>query len=106
MINIADKFLSSDQNKANRATAPVWSTHPQPKSVDITIAKVKQLPRRANTGIAGYDALGIIVVDCVNDGSPVKLHTTAPAPQAQDNYHYATLINRLQVLYDTRFAQI
>ena len=26
--------------------------------------------------------------------------------QAQDNYHYATLINRLQVLYDTRFAQI
>ena len=106
MINIADRFLSSDLNKANRVSAPQWSTHPQPKSVDITLAKVKQLPRRSNTGIAGYDALGIIVVDCVNDGSPVRLHTSSPAPQAQDNYHYETLINRLQVLYDTRFAQI
>lgn len=106
MINIADRFLSSDLNKANRASAPQWSTHPQPKSVEITIAKVRQLPRRANTGIVGYDALGIIVVECVNDGSPVRNYTTVPAPQAQDNYHYATLINRLQVLYDTRFAQI
>jgi hypothetical protein len=106
MINIAEKFLSSDLNKANRATAPQWSAHQQPKSVDITLAKIKQLPRRSNTGIAGYDALGIIVVDCVNDGSPVRHHSATPAPQPQDNYHYATLINRLQVLYDTRFAQI
>lgn len=106
MINIAHRFLSSDLNKANRSTAPQWSTHPQPKSVDITIAKVKQLPRRASTGIAGYDALGIVVVDCDNDGTPVRHHTASPAPQGQDNYHYATLINRLQVLYDTRFAQI
>lgn len=106
MINIAERFLSSDLNKANRATAPQWSTHPQPKSVDITLAKVKQLPRRSATGAVGYDALGIVVVDCVNDGSPVRYHSKPPAPQAQDNYHFATLINRLQVLYDTRFAQI
>ncbi len=106
MINIADRFLSSDLNKANRETAPQWSTHQQPKSVDITLAKVKQLPRRSATGVAGYDALGVVVVDCVNDGSTVRYHAKLPAPQAQDNYHYATLINRLQVLYDTRFAQI
>jgi hypothetical protein len=106
MINIAERFLSSDLNKANRATAPHWSTHQQPKSVDITLAKVKQLPRRSATGVSGYDALGIVVVDCANDGSPVRYQTKPPAPQAQDNYHYATLINRLQVLYDTRFAQI
>lgn len=106
MINIADRFLSSDLNKANRATAPQWSTHPQPKYADITLAKIKQLPRRSVTGVAGFDALGIVVVDCVNDGSPVRHHTKPPAPQPQDNYHYATLINRLQVLYDTRFARI
>jgi hypothetical protein len=106
MINIAEKFLSTDLNKKNRAADPAWSTHAQPKSVEITIDKVKQLPRRAKTGIAGYDALGIVVVDCVNDGSKVKLHTEAPAPQAQDNYHYTTMIDRMRGLYDTRFAQI
>ena len=106
MINIAQRFLSSDLNKANRASAPVWTSHKQPHSVDRTIATIKTLPRRTNTNTPGFDALGIIVVDCVNDGSPVRLHTATPAPQAQDNYHYATLINRLQVLYDTRFAQI
>ena len=106
MINIADWFLSPDLNKANRAANPDWSAHKQPRSVEITIDKVKQLPRRAKTGIAGYDAIGILVIECVNDGSPVKLHLTAPAPQPQDNYHYATMIDRLRGIYETRFAQI
>jgi hypothetical protein len=85
MVNIAERFLSPDLNKENRVSKPKWSLHPQPKSVNITIDKVKQLPRRSKTGIAGYDALGIVVVECVNDGSQVKLHTAPPAPQAQDN---------------------
>jgi hypothetical protein len=106
MINIAERFLSPDLNKENRVSNPKWSTHPQPKSVNITIDKVKQLPRRSKTGIAGYDAIGIVVVECVNDGSPVRLHAAPPAPQAQDNYHYATMIDRLRGIYDTRFAQI
>jgi hypothetical protein len=106
MINIAEQFLSPDLNKENRVQNPKWSTHSQPKSVNITIDKIKQLPRRSKTGIPGYDALGILVVECVNDGSPVRIHTAPPAPQAQDNYHYATMIDRLRGIYDTRFAQI
>ncbi len=106
MINISDRFLSSDLNKENRATNPVWSSHQQPKSVDITLVKVKQLPRRSKTGIPGYDALGILVVNCVNDGSPLTLHTAAPAPSPQDSYHYATMIDRLRSIYETRFSQI
>jgi hypothetical protein len=106
MINIADRFLSSDLNKENRTDNPKWSTHRQPKSVEITLEKVKQLPRRSKTGIGGYDAIGIVVVECVNDGSAVLLHTSHPAPQTQDNYHYATMIDRLRGIYDTRFSQI
>jgi hypothetical protein len=106
MINIADVFLSPDLNKKNRESDPTWSTHEQPKSVEITIDKVKQLPRRSKTGIAGYDALAIVVVNCKNDGSAVKLHATKPAPQRQDSYHYAAMIDRLQGIYATRFAQI
>jgi hypothetical protein len=106
MINIAERFLSPDLNKENRNSKPIWNTHPQPKYVNIVIDKVKQLPRRSQAGIPGYDALGIVVVRCANDGSPVVLHTGPPAPQVQDNYHYTTMIDRLRGIYDTWFAQI
>jgi len=106
MINFAEAFLSPDLNKKNRPSAPTWSSHDQPKSVDITIDKVRQLPRRSKTGIPGYDALAVVVVECKNDGSAVKLHTRKPAPQPRDSYHYAAMIDRLQAIYATRFAQI
>jgi hypothetical protein len=106
MINIAESFLSPDLNKKNRRSDPIWSTHDQPRSVEITIDKVRQLPRRSKMGIPGYDALGIVIVNCTNDGSAVKLHTGKPAPQPQDTYHYAAMIDRLQSIYATRFAQL
>lgn len=106
MINMAESFLSPDLNKQNRASHPVWSTHDQPKCVNITIDKVKQLPRRSKTGISGYDALAIVVVDCRNDGSAVALQTKEPAAQPQDAYYYASMIDRLQGIYAARFAQV
>lgn len=106
MINAAPKFLSPDLNKANRNSAPEWSTHDQPKSVDITIDKIKQLPRRSKAGAEGYDALSIVVVDCPNDGSPIKLISAPPAPPPHDTYNYATMIDRLNGLYGTRFSQL
>jgi hypothetical protein len=106
MINASDRFLSPDLNKKNRAHDPDWSTNEQPKSVNITIDKVTQLPRRSKPGTEGYDALSIVIIDCLNDGSPVKLHTKAPAPQLLTTYHYASMIDRLRGLYDTRFAQL
>ncbi len=106
MINAATKFLSPDLNKKNRISDPQWSTHSQPKSVNITMDKLKQLPRRSKMGTEGYDALSIVVIDCMNDGSPVKLISTAPAPQPQDTYNYTTMIDRLSGLYGTRFSQL
>lgn len=106
MVNAAEKFLSPDLNKKHRAADPQWSTHSQPKSVNITLDKVKQLPRRSKAGVEGYDALSIVVIDCPNDGSKVELVTRPPAPQPGEVYHYASMIDRLRGLYDTRFAQI
>ena len=106
IINIAKRFLSPDLNKENRISNPRWNDHRQPKSVMITIDKIKQLPRRSNTGIAGFDAIGMVVINCMNDGSQVSVYNDPPAPQGQDNYHYTTMIDRLRGIYDTRFAQI
>jgi len=106
MVNIAEHYLSPDLNKKHRATDPEWSTHRQPKDAEITVAKVAQLPRRSKTGDQGYDALAIVVVSCINDGSSVTLFDGPPAPRPGENYHYAAMIDRLSAIYATRFKDI
>jgi hypothetical protein len=106
MVNIADHYLSPDLNKRNRVSAPEWSRHDQPRDAQLAVDKVRQLPRRSKTGDTGYDALSIVVINCVNDGSPVKLITRPPAPQPGDIYHYASMIDRLAHIYATRFRDL
>jgi hypothetical protein len=106
MVNVAEKYLSPDLNKKNRATDPEWSSHVQPRDAKLAIDKIRQLPKRSKTGETGYDALSILVVDCPNDGSPVALSTAPPAPQSGDIYHYASMIDRLAHIYATRFKDL
>jgi hypothetical protein len=106
MINTAARYLSPDLNKRNRTADPEWSEHRQPRDAVLAIEKVKQLPKRSKTGAVGYDALSIVLVDCMNDGSPVALVTAPPAPQPGDIYAYASMIDRLSHIYATRFKDL
>lgn len=106
MVNISSRYLSPDLNKTNRATHPMWSSRDQPRDAQLAVDKVRQLPRRSRTGDTGYDALSIVVVECVNDGSPVTLIEEAPSPQTGDIYHYASMIDRLSHIYATRFKDL
>lgn len=106
IVNIADRYLSPDLNKKNRATDPEWSNHRQPRDAQLAIDKIKQLPRRAKVGDVGYDALSIVVIDMPNDGTAVKLIRKPPAPQPGDIYHYDTMIARLSTIYATRFKDL
>lgn len=106
MVNIAEHYLSPDLNKRNRKGDPEWSRHRQPKDAQITIEKIKQLPRRSKSGDLGYDALAIVVVDMSNDGTKVSLCSSLPAPQPGDIYHYDTMISRLSAIYATRFRDL
>jgi hypothetical protein len=106
MVNIAERYLSPDLNKKNRVTDPQWSTHAQPRDAQLAVDKIRQLPKRSKTGETGYDAISIVVIDCVNDGRPVKLVSTSPAPQPGDIFHYASMIDRLANVYATRFKDL
>lgn len=106
MVNIAERYLSPDLNKKNRAHDPEWSRHNQPRDAGLAIEKIKQLPRRSKVGDVGYDGMAIVVVDMPNDGSPVALIETPPAPQQGDIYRYDSMIARLSGLYATRFKDI
>lgn len=106
MVNIAERYLSPDLNKRNRVQNPEWSVHRQPRDAELAANKIRQLPKRSKPGDTGYDALAIVVVDCVNDGSPIRLVETVPSPRAGEIYHYAAMIDRLSHTYSTRFGDL
>ncbi|WP_271065701.1 hypothetical protein [Caulobacter sp. NIBR1757] len=106
MINVAERYLSPDLNKKNLGTDPEWSTHNQPRDATLAVDKIRQLPKRSKPGDTGYDALAIVVIDCPNDGTPVKLVEAPPSPSPGDIYAYASMIDRLSHIYATRFKDL
>jgi hypothetical protein len=106
MVNLAGNYLSPDLNKKNRSSDPEWSRHNQPRDAQLAVDKIKQLPRRSKVGDVGYDAISIVVIDMPNDGSPVKLVGSVPAPPKGDIYYYENMIARLSGIYATRFKDL
>jgi hypothetical protein len=108
MINAADTFLSTDRNKANTTEhPPVISQHSQPLWANRAVEKVTQeLRRRGNLHEQGFDALGVVVVDMRNDGTPVQIVTDPPAPRPNDVFAYDRMVSRIAQLYDTSFDRL
>lgn len=99
LVNVASEFQSP-----GRAAI---SGHKQPSATERVVAKFRELPKRGNTQERGFDALGLVVIDCRNDGvRPVRLESAPPAPQPGDSYHYGQMIQRIAALYASRFPQI
>lgn len=105
MINTSSTFLSSDQNK-DPSQARTWSQEPQPRSTEVTVEKLRELPRRSNVSNNGYDAIGALFVDCPNDGSPVTLSGAEASPESAAEFEYASMIARVANEYDTRFRDL
>ena len=104
MVNAATSFLSPGKNRFDlRKMKPDRTPHSQPGVTLKVIEKLREMPRRRKIGETGFDALGIAVVDCKNDGSPVGLVRIPPAPAASDIYNYEAMISRATQLYETRF---
>lgn len=91
IVNVADEFVSPVGER---------NQHTQPKDALGAIQKVEQLPRRSGDEGVGYDALGIILLELKNDGSPVSLASEPPVPV---NYQYDRMIVRIASEYDVRF---
>ena len=107
MVNLSDHFLSSDKNKFDLPTIrDRHGTHISPR---MPFARWRRSGRfRVGRGRAriGFDALGIVVVSCRNDGSRVELIDTPPAPSPNDIFHYDSMIRRIAHLYESKFDSI
>ncbi|GAB3550867.1 hypothetical protein GCM10027404_18910 [Arthrobacter tumbae] len=107
-INASPTFLSSVTNKFPLAQYPaILTKNKQPQSVQIVLDKIAELPRRSGTAGHGFDAIGVVVLEFVNDGGPVNVVSgQAPAPALGDPFHYGGMIVRMGHEYDSRFHGI
>ena len=107
MVNMATEFVSPGLNDFDLSTrAPVVSRHKQPQNAIAIMEKLREVPRRVRDGEEGFDAFTVVVVDCRNDGSPVRLVTEPPAPQPGEIYHYEWTVLRLAQLYEQKYRDI
>jgi len=106
MINTSSEFVSSDLNKGRlRPGKAIVSKHKQPADALRTLNTIKELPRRSDERGRGFDAIGVTMIECRNDGSPVAIDAALNA-QVDPYLRYEELVKRLAHLYATKFAGI
>lgn len=108
IVNAATTFVSPDRNKVDLKTTPATVTqHVQPTGANNILEGLRKLQRRSKADDAGFDAIGVVVIDCKNDGSPIQLVTShPPAPEPTDDFDYARFIHRLAHIYHQRFNSL
>lgn len=109
MVNYADTFLSPGRNQQPLTENPAdVSAHRQPHDTQRTLDKLYEIRRRGgpNAPGGGFDAMGIMLVSMVNDGSPVTVVAAPPAPEPSSSYHYDQMISRAAQQYDANFGHL
>ena len=108
----ARKCISVSYSLVNAATTFVTPSHDQPNSHDqpSDARKVVEMigsavPTSGDGNDYGYDAVGITVIDCRNDGSPVRVvDNPSIGPGRLDHTHYERMLVNLCALFRARFA--
>lgn len=109
IVNASDTFISPLRNPWNVALGQVPTVvnpHKQPSDAIGMIEKIKQLPRRASIGQQGFDALGLALIRCPNDGTEIQLCQDLPSPQLGDLFCYDNFIERIETIYASRFGAL
>jgi hypothetical protein len=103
VVNLSETFVSTDRNKVRLTRKNrVVTTHKQPHVAERVVEKLREIPRRDKVSEEGFDALGIVAVECRNDGSPVEIWPDPPAPQPGDIFEYDAMIRRVADAYEAR----
>jgi len=106
MINCSERFVSSDKNKKKiRSGKAIYNEHSQPQAAIRTLEAIQKLPRRSGEHDRGFDALGVSMIDCKNDGSNIVMDD-AYSSHIPSILSYGSLIQRLGHLYSTKYIGI
>ncbi len=106
IVNTSEDFISPDLNKFDLANrTPEISNHTQPKSTLLILEGLRELQRRSTANDTGFDGIGVVLINCRNDGRTavsVSAMSNTVLPET-DDYNYVRFIERLATLYSTRF---
>lgn len=106
LINCAEIFVSPDRNRQKiRKGKTAINVHKQPMVATRTLDAMMKLPRRSNDQEVGFDALGISMIRCANDGSEVIIDENANS-EIPSIVTYDSFVQRLAHLYATKFGSI
>lgn len=97
LVNAAPDFVTpSGTRKTNR--------HTQPNDAQQVVRMLTNaIPRAGDSRDFGFDAVGVTVLNCRNDGTPVVVLDRAPAPPPSAHVHYERMITALCSEYRARF---
>jgi hypothetical protein len=104
VVNFGKSFLSPKRNAFDLSRRdPIINKHNQPNDALRTIEKVVEIRRRNRPSEQGFDAMGVMLIDFKNDGSPLRIVTKSPAPQPGDPIHYSAMVQRICSQYRAKF---
>lgn len=97
VVNAAPFFRSpgSEKETKHNATAP--------EAVVRMLGDA--LPTAQQAPTLGYDAVGVTVVSCRNNGSPVEVVTGPPAPTSKQHHNYDRMIHTICAAYRAKFGR-
>lgn len=99
IVNAASSFSSpSGDGRLNK--------HAQPEVAQRVVSMIKDAVPTSKDSKYGYDVVGISVLNCANDGSPVTVvQDPNVAPSRRDLVHYEQMITRICSEFYSRFSR-
>lgn len=102
MVNAAPTFISPDMNKFDMSkVAANVNPHKQPADAQRVIDKISEIRRRSGASGTGFDAIGMMVVEMPNDGTPMTV-VDVPPPI----FTYEEMIKRVAHEYAANFSKL
>lgn len=105
-ITVSYSLVNAAPTFRTPSAAGQQNNHTQPADAARVVAMLSTAIPMVRDGLGfGYDVIGISVIECRNDGSPVSICTELPAPQSKDHVHYERMIRSICSAYRSRFAR-
>lgn len=102
MVNASPTFISPDRNKHDLSQAKmVVNSHRQPEDTIRVIEKISEIRRRSGASGTGFDALGLMVCEMTNDGSPMRV-----VDSPDDRFPYREMVRRVAHEYAAAFSRL
>lgn len=104
-ITVSFTLVNAAQTFRSPGTSGKVTRHEQPVDALRVVQMLSHaVPRVTELGGYGYDVIGVTVIDCRNDGSPVSVATSAPFARTDSRVRYDRMVRSICSEFRHRYA--